>query len=148
MAATRYLLAALNQEVKQVTAFTSLVNPKLFPVDTVHSLWQVSNGNSGSFNCSYGIEFKSGIEFEVVTSKGSVVVRPTEVVTTKKDSSGEKQEAKDEFVMSMGVKEEMEAFAKSMESGKPDERLTTAEALFDLQILEAMLKSDGKLVVP
>ncbi|EXJ80116.1 hypothetical protein A1O1_08258 [Capronia coronata CBS 617.96] len=146
VAVTRYLLAALNQKPTGVSALTTLVQPMLAPVDTLHALWKVSNGRQGFFNVSFGVEFQSGFEFEIVTSKGSVLVRMTEVITTTKDDAGEKKPSTTEVPMSMGVKEEVAAFAESLEKGKLDPRLSPEEAIADLQILEAMLKSDGNIV--
>jgi hypothetical protein len=79
---------------------------------------KISNGNNGTFNLSFGTEFKSGFEIEVVTSKGAVVVRPTEVVVTTKDEKGEKKEDVKKFEYSAGVKPEILAFAKALEAGK------------------------------
>ncbi|KIW64066.1 hypothetical protein PV04_09025 [Phialophora macrospora] len=144
--ATRYLLAALGQKPVSLAAFTTLTQPMLPPVDTLHAVWKTGNGGQGTFNVSFGVEFQGAFEFEVVTDKGSVLVRPTEVVTTVKNEAGEKTPSTTEHPFSMGVKEEVAAFAKSLEDGKLDPRLAAPEAFEDLELLESMLKSNGNLI--
>jgi predicted dehydrogenase len=141
VAGLRGLLAAGGQHITHLAAFSSLLEKKLAPVDTVHATMKISNGNNGTFNLSFGTEFKSGFEIEVVTSKGAVVVRPTEVVVTTKDEKGEKKEDVKKFEFSAGVKPEILAFAKALEACKGNEKSSPEEALMDLKILQTLLES-------
>lgn len=115
------------------------------PVDTVHAILRTDNGRSGSYISSVGIEAKLAMEFEIVTDKGSVTYRPfqMQVVTKLKDQQkqGKWEEKTEPAPLMWGVKEEVAAFAESISSGKLDSRLSISEALQDLRILEAMLKS-------
>jgi len=90
---------------------------------------------------SCGTEFKAGIEVEIVTDKGSVVLRPKEIIVSTKDAAGIQCETKENLDMTFGVKEEMAAFTAGIKQGKLDPRMTPEEALEDLKLLEAMLKS-------
>ncbi len=140
VAGLRYLLAAGNEQITDLAAFTSLIQKKLPPVDTVHATLRITNGNNGTFNLSFGAEFKSGFEIEVVTDKGAVNLTPAEVtVTTKVD--GEKKETVEKFEFSSGVKAEIVAFSKSIEAGNSNEKGTPQQALTDLRILQSMLES-------
>lgn len=141
VAGLRGLLVAGGQHITHLAAFSSLLEKKLAPVDTVHATMKISNGNNGTFNLSFGTEFKSGFEIEVVTNKGAVVVRPTEVVVTTKDEKGEKKEDVKKFEFSAGVKPEILAFAKALEAGKGNEKSSPEEALMDLKILQTLLES-------
>lgn len=141
VAGLRYLLAAGGEHITHLAAFTSLLQEKLAPVDTVHATLRISNGNNGTFNVSFGAEFKSGFEIELVTDKGAVIVTPTEVITTVKNEAGEKREERTPFEFSAGVKPEIVAFAQSIEAGKADKRGVPEEALTDLKILQSLLES-------
>ena len=102
---------------------------------------KLTNGNNGTFNVSFGCEFKSGFEIQVVTDKGAVTVTPTDVTTTTKNSSGEKEDKVEKFEYSSGVIPEILSFAQSIEAGKGDERATPQQALMDLRILQSLLES-------
>jgi predicted dehydrogenase len=141
VAGLRDLLAAGDQHITHLAAFSSLLEKKLAPVDTIHATLRISNGNNGTFNLSFGTEFKSGFEIEVITTKGAVVVRPTEVVVTTKDKKGEKKEDVEKFEFSSWVKPEMLAFAEALSSGKANKNASPDEALIDLRILQSMLES-------
>jgi len=141
VAGLRHMLAAGNEQITHLAAFTSLLQEKLAPVDTVHATLKITNGNNGTFNVSFGAEFKSGFEIQVVTDKGAVTVTPTEVTVTTKNASGEKEDAVEKFEFSSGVKPEIFSFAHSLEIGKGDERAAPQQALMDLRILQSMLES-------
>lgn len=141
VAGLRNLLGAAGQHITHLAAFSSLLEKKLAPVDTIHATLQILNGNNGTFNLSFGTEFKSGFEIEVVTTKGAVAVRPTEVVVTANDEKGGKKEDVEKFEFSSGVKPEILAFAEALKSGKANENASPEEALIDLRILQSMLES-------
>ena len=138
VAALRALLNAANDEIKDITAFTSLLQKKLPPVDTVHALIESRGGRHGTFCVSFGTEFKSGFEIEVVTTTGRVTVTPTQVESVGKSFSEPK---KDEFQFGSGVKPEISAFVAGITAGEVNKRQSPEEALRDLQVLEALLNS-------
>lgn len=144
VAGLRLLLNAARQEVDQLSARTTLLQKKLAPVDTVHAILTTQSGRSGTFSVSFGTEFKSGFQIQVVTTHGSVTVTPVEVTTIRKGADGNKAEEKKEFGFTAGVKPEVEAFQRSIEAGKVDEKQSPEQALKDLEILEGMLKSGEK----
>lgn len=143
VAGLRYLLGAANTQITHLAAFTTLLQKKLPPVDTVHATLRASNSSTGTFSVSFGAEFKSGFEIEVVTDKGAVSVKPTEVILMTKDEKGEKKEVKTEFEFGAGVVKELVAWAESLSNGAGtgDERGAPREALMDLKILQGMLVS-------
>ena len=141
VAGLRSLLDAADQEISSLTAFTSLLASRLPPVDTIHSTMQLRNGNSGCFNISFGAEFKTAFEIEVVTDKGSVTVKASEVICVTKDKDGKKLEETVEVGFDSGVVEEVKAFAESILVGAADERGTPDQALADLEVLQRMLES-------
>lgn len=136
----RDLLSTLGQKIVAVSAATSLIQPNLSPFDTIHATLQASNGKNGAFLVSNGLEYKAGIEIEVITTVGAVLIRPTQVVVSTKDG-GKLVETKHELQMTFGVKEEIAEFARSIRSQKLDRRISPQETLADLQLLEAMFKS-------
>ncbi|KAK3342560.1 hypothetical protein B0H65DRAFT_223273 [Neurospora tetraspora] len=143
IAGLRMLLSELNQEITHVAGFSALLEERLLPVDTVHAVALTNNGKSGTISMSFGTQFKSGLEIEVVTTQGSVYWNHNQVKTKTKE--GEKT---DEFEKSTGVKEEMVAFAKAIEKGETEKYQTPEEALRDLEVVQRLLESgEGKGVV-
>jgi len=141
IAGLRWLLSARGQDIQQLAAFTALLQPKLAPVDTVHAIMATTKGRIGTFSVSFGTEFKSSFEIEVVTTEGAVTVTPAEVTITRRGGPGGVQTERKEFGFSAGVKPEMEAFGKSIQTEQLDPRQSPAEALKDLAILQGMLES-------
>lgn len=137
----RYLLSALGQDIATLSAFTDLLQKRLKPVDTVRAVAKTSQGRSGSFDVSFGTAFNDGFEIVVVTDACSVTIRPTEVTTKSRDDEGEKTENVEKGEMSFGVVEEVAAFSRAILVGEMDRRISPEEALGDLKILEAMLRS-------
>ncbi|KIH93772.1 hypothetical protein SPBR_04351 [Sporothrix brasiliensis 5110] len=125
-----------------VSAFTTLLQPKLAPVDTVQSILTTDKDTNGTFCVSFGTEFKSASEIEVVTTKGAVTLTPTTVTSTWVEvAGGDKKEDKKDFSLSSGVKPEVVAFGASLAKGAVDPRQSAEKALKDLAILEALLAS-------
>ncbi|KAL2018606.1 hypothetical protein VTK56DRAFT_576 [Thermocarpiscus australiensis] len=143
VAGLRFLLDAAGQEIKQLVGFSGLLDERLVPVDTLHAVARTQDGKSGTIEMSFGTEFKSGLEVEIVTTNGSVVWSPTEVrtVARKQDGSAEKVEARKEFPYDSAVKAEVAAFARALEGGKADPLQAPSEALKDLEILQRLLES-------
>ncbi|KAF4960431.1 hypothetical protein FSARC_10491 [Fusarium sarcochroum] len=141
VASLRLLLNAIGQEVKQVVAFSSLLEEHLPPVDTVHAIVSTNRSRNGTICISFGVEHKSGLEIEIVTTNGAVVWTPVSVKsTTKLNSDGSIDETK-EFVYNNAVRNEFEAFGEAILTGSPDLRQAPLEALRDLALLQALLES-------
>ena len=102
---------------------------------------KVENENSGQFCLSFGAEFKTDFEIQVVTDRGAVTVLPTEVAVLTKDAGGERTERRVRVRPGSAVKVEVAAFTESIRNGKSDPRGTPEQALADLQVLQAMLES-------
>ncbi|KAK4149488.1 oxidoreductase-like protein [Chaetomidium leptoderma] len=143
VAGLRFLLAAAGQDIKQLVGYSALLDQRLIPVDTVHAVAITQDGKSGTIGISFGTEFKSGMEIEVVTTNGAVSWDTTVVKTVaRKGGSGdERVEETKEFPYSSGVTAELGAFAKAVEAGKLDVLQTPLEALKDLEILQRLLES-------
>lgn len=101
----------------------------------------LKSGRSGIIDFSYGTEFKNDFLIEVVSSNGSVSMTPTGAAVAEKTASGERKEETKTFPFNTGVSLELEAFGKAIESKTRDPRQTAEEALLDLKIVEALLKS-------
>ncbi|KAL6722047.1 hypothetical protein ACLMJK_001152 [Lecanora helva] len=143
VAAIRFLLAAAGQSITHLSAFAAQLQQHLAPLDTIHSTMQISNRNSGTFSLSFGVEFKTDFEFQVVTDKGAVTVGPNFVIVSRNDKDGKKHEKRHAFkpFYSHAVRLEVAAFAKAMSTGRSDPRAAPEEALKDLKVMQAMLDS-------
>jgi len=142
VAALRMLLAGAGHEIRKVVAFSGLLEEHLPPVDTVSAVAVTDGGKSGTIHISFGTEFKSGFEIEVVTTEGAVVWTPTKVKTVKRGKEEGKEEVVEkEFVSTTGVKEEAVAFGEAVERGELDDKQSPGEALKDLEILQRFLES-------
>jgi len=150
VAVLRILLAALGRKVTTVSAFTSLLQKTLPPIDTLHAILRTDDGRTGSYICSVGLESKLGMEFEVVTNKGSIIYRPFQmhIATKLRTADGKWEEKTEPAPIIWGVKEEIAAFAQGITAGTLDWKLSAAEALEDLKIVEAMIKSGEQIGVP
>lgn len=149
VAALRMLLAGAGQEIRRVAAFSALLEEHLPPVDTVSAVAVTGEGKSGTIHMSFGTEFKSGFEIEVVTTEGAVVWTPTRVRTVRRGEGEWKEEVVErEFESTTGVKEEAVAFGEAVQRGEVDVRQSPGEALKDLEILQRLLESgEGGAVV-
>lgn len=112
---------------------------------------QLANGKSGTFRISP--ETGSNVKFsiEVVTDKGGVKVTDRQVTVLKRDDDrGEQMMQRiTPFKADNGVKRMVAAFTDSIEKGREDVRGPPQQALEDLKIIDAMLKSaeDGGKIV-
>jgi len=146
---TAGLRCLLGSEAKatSLSAFTAQHQSYLPPVDSADAVLRLKNGGQGTFSLSFGTT-ATGNEWVVACKGGEVVVEPFEgkvTVKAKGDSEGKFEEAKDEFG---GVKQEVFAWAKSIKEGKPDPQQSPEEALGDLEMLEAILKSGQRDGIP
>ncbi|USP82024.1 uncharacterized protein yc1106_09298 [Curvularia clavata] len=140
VAATRLLLQGGGQKVKKVSAFTAQLQEHLPPVDTLNATLQLENGNSGTLAISVGTT-DTGSEYVVACEKGVVHVSRGKVVVKREGKDEEVKEFPDE---GNGVKQEIRAWAESLEQGKRNEMQSPEEALKDLEILESCLRSGEK----
>lgn len=136
VAATRLLLEGGGERITKLSAFTAQLQEHLPPVDTLHAVLQTSSGVSGTLSASFGTT-DSGREYVVAAERGTVTVTGSKVEVTR-DGKTETEEFPEE---GNGVKQEVKAWAEGLAAGKPNERQSPEEALEDLKILEAALRS-------
>ncbi|KAF2873781.1 hypothetical protein BDV95DRAFT_488933 [Massariosphaeria phaeospora] len=142
IAATRLMLGEAARPVK-TSAFTAQLQEHLPPVDTLNATVQLKNGSSGTIALSFGTTF-TGSEYAFACEKGTVTVTKDRVTVLKagKDESKDFTEEAERFPYEgNGVKQEIKAWAESLEKGVMNPRQSPEEALKDLELLEAMLKS-------
>jgi predicted dehydrogenase len=139
VAATRLMLGEEAKPVR-LSAFTAQLQEHLPPVDTLNATILLKNGASGTLAISFGTTF-TGSEYTVAAEGGTVWVSRGKVVVTPKGGEEEVREFKEE---GNGVKQEVRAWAESLTKGTPNERQSPEEALRDLEIVEACLKSGEK----
>jgi len=145
VAGLRALLAGASERIQNVAAFTSQLDPRTPPCDTVHAVFQTDKGAAGTFSMSFMTEFKGGFEFEIITENGSVIFTPLGVEVTTKDENGEKKTERTDYTFSYGIDIVVALFAKGVSEGKLAEAFSLDEAMADLEVVEALLKSEGQL---
>jgi predicted dehydrogenase len=136
IAAIRLMLGADAAPVK-LSAFTAQLQKHLPPLDTLDATIQLKNGSSGTLSISFGTTFTGGSEYAVACEKGTVWVSKSKVVVTQ-NGEEEVKEFPDEGT---GVKQEVKAWAESLIKGELHPLQSPEEALEDLVLLEACLKS-------
>ncbi len=143
IAGLRLLLSVFGHEVKQVACFSALLQPRLLPVDTVRAVLRTDRGTSGLLSISFATEFKPGLEIELVSTRGRLTVTPAKITTAVRSSSGSgpPDEASQDVERDNGLAAEFAAFAESLAGGTVDPRQSPQEALDDLALLEALLRS-------
>ena len=139
IAGTRLLLG---EEAKptSISAFTTLLQPHLPPVDTVNATWITKSGISGTYSNSFGTTF-STTEYTVACEKGTVTIVGSKVTVTEGEQKLGKSTEKDFPDEGNGVRQEVAVWAKSLADGAPNPLQSPEEALADLEILEKMLRS-------
>ncbi|KAL1646046.1 hypothetical protein SLS58_003466 [Diplodia intermedia] len=164
IAATRLLLSS---PVDSVSAFTAQHLPHLPPVDTVDAVWRLPGGGgaAGTFSASFAAPVGGPPEYRVVCERGTVTagfgsapMAPAFVAVQRvpgEGGEGEGEGERKEFPeTSFGVGPEVAAWGGRLEKkgggggGGVDERQKPEEALKDLEILEAMLRSGEQGGVP
>lgn len=150
VAVLRTLLASLGRNIETVSAYTTSLQETLPPVDTVHAIIKTDNARVGTFISSVGIKSKLGMDFEIVTDKGSVRYSPfqMQIATKLKNQEGKWEEQSQTAPLTWGVKEDVAAFAEGISTGRLDSRLSASEALEDLKIVEGMLASGDSHGLP
>ena len=139
VAGTRLLLGE-EARPTALTAYTTLLQEHLPPVDTVNSVWQTKSGIAGTFSVSFGTTL-SGSEYTIACEKGSVTIVGSKVTVRQgeeKEGNISETEFKDE---GSGVKQEFKAWAESIVGKEANPKQSPEQALADLEILEKMLRS-------
>lgn len=127
------LLLGPKDPISTLSAHTTLILPRLPPVDTVDAVMKTQVGAPGVFSASYGSQFDD-YGFEVACENG-VVALSREGVTV----NGEMTEISDK---SNGVAAEIASWVESILNGRAlDPRQSPEEAFADLEVLELLLKS-------
>jgi predicted dehydrogenase len=126
------LLLGSEEPFVSLSAHTTQLQSHLPPVDTVDATLKTKNGVTGTVSISFGSTFK-GTGYSVACEKGVVnVMRETVKV------GNETNEVPNEKT---GVPPEVRIWGEAIEGGKADPRQSPEEALADLELLEAMLRS-------
>ena len=115
-----------------LSANTAQLQDHLPPVDTIEATAKARNGATGTISISFGTTF-SGSEWAVACEDGVVSVADGKVTI-----GDETEEVKDERT---GVPPEVRAWGEALAAGKVNERQSPEEALADLELVEASLKS-------
>ncbi|KAI8625765.1 hypothetical protein F5Y19DRAFT_243508 [Xylariaceae sp. FL1651] len=138
---TAALRKLLGQEhaVASVIAQTSLISSHLPPKDTINAIIQTKSGVIGSYIHSAGTTMEA-FDFQVACEQGYVLARGSKVTTVRGVGNAATTEEK-EFERTTGVKEEVQAWAEAIVSGKPNPEQAPELALGDLELMEKMLTS-------
>lgn len=135
MAGLRLLLGP-EDPISTLSAHTTLILPRLPPVDTVDAVMKTRNGAPGVFSASYGSQFDDH-GFEVACENGVVALSKSGVTV-----NGEETEINDK---GNGVAAELASWIESILNGQAlDPRQSPEEALADMEVLELLLKSGEK----
>lgn len=103
------------------------------PVDTIDATVKTNNGATGTLSISFGTTF-SGNEATIACTDGVVSI----VAGGKVTIGDETEEIQDE---GSGVPPEVRAWGEGLAAGKVNERQSPEEALADLELIEASLRS-------
>lgn len=128
-AAMRTLLAG--EPIVSLAAHTAQLQKHLPPVDTIEATVKTKSGALGSISISFGTTVK-GSQYYVGCENGFVSVADGLV------TAGDKQEKEEE---GSGVTPEVRAWGESLVAGKQNSLQNPREALADLEIIEACLRS-------
>jgi len=146
IAGLRFLLSAAGQRISHVTA--SPVH--LQRADKTLATMQLANGNSGTFGISPETDPAAKFVIEVVTDQGGVTVLDTHCLALTKNEQMERPRRMKPSTSDNGVKRMIAAFADSIGTGREDVRGSPTQALEDLKIVDAIVKSaedGGKTVL-
>lgn len=108
-------------------------------MDTIEATAKAKNGAVGSISISFGTTYK-GSEWTVAGEKGFVSLSRDKVTIGDKIETVQDEKT--------GVPPEVRAWGEALTAGKLNARQSPEEALADLELLEAMLKSGEQGGVP
>lgn len=135
IAALRLLLGPDNA-LTSLSAHTTQLQEWLPPVDTADAVVKTKNGVSGTINMSFGTTHTAS-DWYVACEKGVVSMSDNKTLKF----ADESVEIEDERT---GVPPEVRAWGEALAACKPNEKQSPEEALADLELLEAMLRSGEK----
>ena len=141
IASLRLLLDAIGEKANEVLALSSLLEKHLHPADTIHAIVSTTDSRRGTICISFGVEHKSTLEIEIISTRGVVVWTAVSVKSMIKSDSGESMEETKEFIYNNAVMAEFEAFGQAILQNSPDPRHSPLEALNDLSFLQCLLES-------
>ncbi|KAH8647553.1 NAD-binding Rossmann fold oxidoreductase family protein [Tricladium varicosporioides] len=146
IAGMRLLLAAQpGNEIKQLSANTTLIKPFLPPVDTINACLKTVSGISGVVQLSFGTSLR-GNEWTVACEGGVVSVNDSEITQTI-NGKVEKVSKPNERT---GVPPVVRAWSEALVEGKVSPEQEPEPAFADLELIELMLRSgelDGKSMI-
>ena len=131
IAALRMILGK-NEPLVSIAAHTAQLQEHLPPVDTIEATAKTKGGALGNISISFGTTNK-GTEYSIGSQEGSVSVSPG---SAKIDDKEEKIEEE-----GSGVAPEIRAWAQGIVNGKSNVLQRPREALADLEVIEACLRS-------
>ncbi|KAK6533440.1 hypothetical protein TWF694_002381 [Orbilia ellipsospora] len=138
-AALRMLVG--EEEITSLSAFTTLLQEHLLPIDTIKSTIKLKSGVCGTFALSYGTPSAKDFDFWIVCEKGYVRVGDNSTVTVKKLDMPEETVVFGDDEEWNGVKAEVRAFAEAVKSEKANHAQSPEMAVADLELIEKMIKS-------
>lgn len=130
-AGIRLLLGKSNPLV-ELSAQTAQLRDYLPPLDTVDAVLATKYGAPGTISISFGTTFK-GSEWSVACEKGVVSVSGSTVKVGDEEKNVEDERS--------GVPPEIRKWGEALSQGRVNERQSPQEALADLELIEAMLRS-------
>ncbi|EWC48565.1 hypothetical protein DRE_01787 [Drechslerella stenobrocha 248] len=145
-AALRMLIG--NDEASRVSAFTSLNQPHLPPIDTVMATVMLKSGACGTFSMSHGTPSAKTFDWGIVCEGGTVRVADGQKVIVKKVDMPEVVSDFSDNEDWSGVKAEVRAFAEAVRKGVGNEDQSPEMAVADLELIEKMIKSGEQSGAP
>ncbi|KAK5994882.1 hypothetical protein PT974_03269 [Cladobotryum mycophilum] len=119
-----------------VQAFSHQVEEHLPPIDSITAIIKTQGGGTGVFQYSAGT-LLSAFEWDFGYENGTVKVSGETVTVTPRGGEAVFKE----FNRTMGVSEEVAAWAQSLVDGKPNPLQSPEQALDDLEFLEKIFRS-------
>lgn len=130
VAALRLLLGK-NDPLVSLVAYTAQLQEHLPPVDTIEAIAKTKSGAVGTISISFGTTAQ-GVEYQVGSEGGFVSAGRTKFVVDKEEK---------EFKHDSGVTPEVKAWGEGLVAGKANPLQSPREALADLEVIEACLRS-------
>lgn len=134
VAALRLLLGK-DDPLVSLSANTAQLQPHLPPVDTIEATAKSKSGAVGSISISFGTP-AGGSEYTIVSEKGTVTWDWGKVMVGGKVVQAEKNKSE-----GSGVTPEVIAWGNALAAQKVNDRQSPREALADLELIEACLRS-------
>ena len=126
------LLMGRDNPLVTISAHTAQLQPHLPPVDTIEAVAKAKNGAVGTITISFGTTQKGKV-CAVGCEKGYASVSGANVTAAEKTWEIEDERS--------GVPPEIRAWGQALAAGKTDSDLSPEEALADLELIEASLRS-------